>query len=78
MEALSFSEIEDRVAAKGVSGGRGFAFVFNGDWRPAPGLVRKSGSRLSHTDFVKEFPEAARSIDALYALAKDVPDAAFA
>ena len=78
MEKLAFSEIEDRVVAKGVSGGRGFAFVFNGDWRSAPGLVRKSGAKLSHVDFMKDFPEAARSIDRLYALAKDVPESAFA
>ena len=77
-QKLSFSEIEDRVVAKGVSGGRGFAFVFNGDWRSAPGLVRKSGAKLSHVDFMKDFPEAARSIDRLYALAKDVPESAFA
>lgn len=79
MAELTFVEIEGRAVAKGVSGGRGFAFVFDDGvgWGAAPGLATKFGSSLSQTDLAKEFREAYSAIDELYRLAKDVPEIAF-
>ena len=73
-----FSEMEGRPVAKGAAPEGTVAFVWDGDWRPAGGFVRKVGSTLSQSDLQKEFPEAFASMSELKRLAKSPPKAAFA
>lgn len=73
----SFAEIEGRPVAKGVSNGRGYAFVWDEFWRPARGLVGKAGSTLSQSELQREFPGAFADMSELSRLAKDPPSAAF-